>query len=356
MKKIEIIVMGKTGTGKSTLINAVLEEDLAPTGKGQPVTRKNEVYSKKLLLPVGANDNGRYGCVACMVNMYDTVGLEIDNAITDRTLNEIKTHIEKTKARTDPLDIHVVWFCMNERCNKFEDYELELIRKLSIDYEIPFIIVLTQCFSGGEGELEKQIKNAVPEVPIRCILAKDYRVRGGVIPAYGIQDLLRTSVVDYQALKIEILEKKLEILEKKSDVSHENRKARIRYMEETGNRIISEYASSAEKIGFIPGVCIPVVYGMCIKMIGDLNDLAGFKSGEHFADEIFKDVILGLMTAPFMCIPLISAAAAAAYIEQIGEDYMKALFSVIDLSSDYELKDNALVKERLKKELSKIKK
>lgn len=348
--------MGKTGTGKSTLINAVLEEDLAPTGKGQPVTRKNEVYSKKMLLPVGANDNGRYGCVACMVNMYDTVGLEIDNAITDRTLNEIKTHIEKTKARTDPLDIHVVWFCMNERCNKFEDYELELIRKLSIDYEIPFIIVLTQCFSGGEGELEKQIKNAVPEVAIRCILAKDYRVRGGVIPAYGIQDLLRTSVVDYQALKIEILEKKLEILEKKSDVSHENRKARIRYMEETGNRIISEYASSAEKIGFIPGVCIPVVYGMCIKMIGDLNDLAGFKSGEHFADEIFKDVILGLMTAPFMCIPLISAAAAAAYMEQIGEDYMKALFSVIDLSSDYELKDNALVKERLKKELSKIKK
>lgn len=348
--------MGKTGTGKSTLINAVLEEDLAPTGKGQPVTRKNEVYSKKMLLPVGANDNGRYGCVACMVNMYDTVGLEIDNAITDRTLNEIKTHIEKTKARTDPLDIHVVWFCMNERCNKFEDYELELIRKLSIDYEIPFIIVLTQCFSGGEGELEKQIKNAVPEVAIRCILAKDYRVRGGVIPAYGIQDLLRTSVVDYQVLKIEILEKKLEILEKKSDVSHENRKARIRYMEETGNRIISEYASSAEKIGFIPGVCIPVVYGMCIKMIGDLNDLAGFKSGEHFADEIFKDVILGLMTAPFMCIPLISAAAAAAYMEQIGEDYMKALFGVMDLSSDYELKDNALVKERLKKELSKIKK
>ncbi len=348
--------MGKTGTGKSTLINAVLEEDLAPTGKGQPVTRENEVYSKKMLLPVGANDNGRYGSVACRLDMYDTVGLEIDHAITDRTLNEIKTHIEKTKTRTNPLDIHVVWFCVNERCNKFEDYELELIRKLSIDYEIPFILVLTQCFSGREGELEKQIKNAVPEVPIRCILAKDYRVRGGVIPAYGIQDLLRTSVVDYQAMKIEILEKKLEILEKKSDVSHEDRKARIRYMEEMGNRIISDYASSAEKIGFFPGVCIPVVHGMCIKMIGDLNDLAGIKPGEHSANEIFEDVIFGLITAPFMCIPLLSAVAVKAYMEQIGEDYMKALFRVIDLSSDYELKDNALVKERLKKELSKIKK
>ena len=333
--------MGKTGTGKSTLINAVLEEDLAPTSTGKPVTRENEVYSKKMLLPVGANDNGRYGSIACRVDMYDTVGLEIDHAITDRTLNEIKTHIEKAKTRTNPLDIHVVWFCVNEQCNHFE---------------IPFILVLTQCVSEGEGELEKQIKNAVPEVPIRCILAKDYRVRGGVIPAYGIQDLLRTSVVDYQALKIEILEKKLEILEKKSDVSHEDRKAHIRCMEETGNGIISDYASSAEKIGFIPGVCIPVVHGMCIKMIGDLNDLAGIKSGEHFAEEIFKDVILGLVASPFMCIPLLSAFAASAYIEQIGKDYMKALFGVMDLSSDYELKDNALVKERLKKELSKIKK
>ena len=69
--------MGKTGTGKSTLINAVLEEDLAPTGTGKPVTRENEVYSKKMLLPVGANDNGRYGCVACRVDMYDTWGLRL---------------------------------------------------------------------------------------------------------------------------------------------------------------------------------------------------------------------------------------------------------------------------------------
>lgn len=56
MKNINLIVMGKTGSGKSTLINAVLEEDLAPTGMGQAITKNNKVYSKHMII-----SNSRYG-------------------------------------------------------------------------------------------------------------------------------------------------------------------------------------------------------------------------------------------------------------------------------------------------------
>ena len=53
MKEVNIIVMGKTGSGKSTLINSVFNEDVAPTGTGRAVTRVNQIYSKTIRLPVG---------------------------------------------------------------------------------------------------------------------------------------------------------------------------------------------------------------------------------------------------------------------------------------------------------------
>lgn len=349
MKNIDIIVMGKTGAGKSTLINTILEEDLAPTGIGQPITKKNVVYSKQMLLPVGTYSNNQYGMVGCTLNMYDTVGLEIDNSITDKTLDEIRKHIEETKSKMNFNDIHLVWFCVNNASSRFESYELNLIRKLSIDYEIPFVIVLTQCFSDEEGELETKIKNNLPEVPRSRVLAKDYLTRGGKIKAYGILELLQKSVSEYKNLKVDILERKLNELD-------ESREERIKKIERKANDIITDYSDRATKIGFVPTICIPIVHGMCIKMVAEINKLAGFESGHNFAEEIFKDFILGVITVPLMMFPLISAATACAYVQTVGEEYLEAVISVIHLSADYELGNNEIVKQRLKKELTKLKK
>ena len=347
MKNVDIILMGKTGAGKSTLVNAIFEEELAPTGKGQAVTKENAVYSRRMKMPVDSEGSGKYGFFCCNVSLYDTVGLEIDNTITDSTLEEIKNHIENTKSQISSKDIHLVWFCVNDRSSRFEPYELELIRKLSIEYEIPFIIVLTQCFSDEEGELEQQIKANLHEVSRKRVLAKSYKSRAGTIEAYGITELLRASINDYKSLKVKILEKKIDALD-------QSRSDRIADIERKGKSVVENYVSAATKIGFVPGGCIPIIHGMCIKMIADLTKIAGLDLANISSEEIFADVIVGLIVTPFMVVPILSSVAATAYVQTTGDGYLKAMMSVISLSSDQELKDTDLIKKRLKEELKRF--
>ena len=334
MSNINLVVMGKTGAGKSTLINAVLEEDLAPTGSGQAVTRKNHLYTKKMLLPLDKrkSEDGCYGLVSKTLNLYDTVGLEIDSTITQSTLHEIKGFISKAQNNENQSDLSLVWFCVSCRSSRFESYEIELIRSLSIEHEIPFLIVLTQCYSGEQGELERQIRKDFPEIPIARVLAKEYKLRNGIIPA------------------------KVHILESKLDKLSFDREKRIKKMRASGKECVDSYANKAGKIGFVPGGCIPIVHGMCISMVSSLNKIVGINSSKGFSSDIFANALTGIVATPFMADPFLSAAVAYGYVAAIGESYLDSLMCVISRSTDRELRDNELMAERIKAELKKRKK
>ncbi len=213
MDSVNIVIMGKTGSGKSTLLNSVLMENVAPTGNGQRITTENKLYSRDMLLPLASSTSSDscYRAARRRLNLYDTVGLEIDKGITKKTLEDIKRFLQK--ARENKNDITMVWFCVNDRCSRFENYEIRLIRELSMEYEIPFVIVLTQCFSNEKGELEKQIEEDLSEVARVRVLAEEYRLATGiVIHAFGIQELLVSSISDYSHNKVKLLERKLESL------------------------------------------------------------------------------------------------------------------------------------------------
>ena len=61
--QVNIIIAGKTGVGKSTLVNAVFKGDLAETGVGKPVTQTTKEYSKE----------------GEPVHIFDTKGFELGN-------------------------------------------------------------------------------------------------------------------------------------------------------------------------------------------------------------------------------------------------------------------------------------
>ena len=75
MPSINILVAGKTGSGKSTLINALFRENIAKTGVGMPVTQHVEKLTKE----------------GVPLSLYDTKGLELTAEAQKEVLKDRKS-------------------------------------------------------------------------------------------------------------------------------------------------------------------------------------------------------------------------------------------------------------------------
>ena len=340
--KANIVIMGQSGNGKSTIVNAIIGKDVAPTGKGNAVTMDNKVYSTSYDI----------NSTSYTLNLYDTVGIELSDKVTKATLTDIEKHIVESQNTSDEYDINIVWFCINNRCSRFQDFEVDLIQKLSFEYEIPFVIVMTQCYDDSVGELENTIRSKLPEIVTARILAKDYPRRNGkVISAYGIDRLLKLSIMDYNKLKVNVLQSKLNDIQKNLSISKlyldkRNQKAKI---------CIQKYAESTKTISWIPIGCIPLIHNKCIAMTMELHQIYGISSNENLTESIISNVIDGIIATPLMVIPIFSMEAAYKYISTVGEKYSTALSEVLKQSKYCDLEDQQLMAKRIQTQINKRK-
>ena len=110
---MNIIVAGKTGVGKSTLINAIFRENLVKTGIGKPVTQHMRCYSKKDV----------------PLSIYDTRGFELGKTAQEEVKQEVLHAIQDGLASRDVNKaIHCIWYCVNATSNRIEEEELNWLR------------------------------------------------------------------------------------------------------------------------------------------------------------------------------------------------------------------------------------
>ena len=182
LKKLNIIIAGKTGVGKSTLINAVFREKMAETGIGRPVTM-HMCKIEKTDIPL---------------SIYDTRGLELSKDVQNEVKKEIVDIINKGY-KDENERIHCIWYCVNTAGNKIEPAEIEWLRELSKEnknYQVPIIIILTQSFSKNKAEeLRKAILNEnLDVVQVVPVLAEDINIDDQyLVESFGLDNLVRVT-------------------------------------------------------------------------------------------------------------------------------------------------------------------
>ena len=190
-----ILVIGSTGVGKSTLINEVLKldensENSAKTGMGEPITlgEPHPYISDKV--------KG--------LRLWDSQGIDKSGYNINQLKNSVINLINNNAKENNPDNfIHCIWYCVSE--HRFETVERDCLielMKIYHDETLPILIPYTQCISEEAGEImmkeiDKICMKENRKIKIIPVLAKDKKVgkKGNytILPKYGIEDLLKVS-------------------------------------------------------------------------------------------------------------------------------------------------------------------
>ncbi|NLC14516.1 MAG: GTP-binding protein [Chloroflexi bacterium] len=134
MEKGNVLIIGNSGVGKSTLINAVLGEERVVTGFGTAGTTKELSINEHPDVPF---------------RLIDTVGFE-PSFLKERAAIQAVKKWSKDSVKTGNEDtrIHVIWFCVEGTSSKLFPKAIQnLSRATSMWPSVPVIVVITKSYS-----------------------------------------------------------------------------------------------------------------------------------------------------------------------------------------------------------------
>ena len=133
---LNIVLVGPSGVGKSTLINSVLELDKAHSakeGEAEPCTMGEPKYFESLKVN--------------FLRLGDSQGIEKGSYGIESVIKDVKNFIESKLLTKDPDQfVHCIWYCITGA--RFEDVEkksLEELAKIYNNNTLPIIVVYTKA-------------------------------------------------------------------------------------------------------------------------------------------------------------------------------------------------------------------
>ncbi|MCL2082495.1 MAG: 50S ribosome-binding GTPase [Oscillospiraceae bacterium] len=245
MGRVNIIIAGRTGVGKSSLINAAFRENIAETGMGDPVTASIRMIEK----------------AGVPVRIYDTVGLELNQDTQKASISEIGNLI-RSNQNNDIMDmIHLIWYCVSVESERFENVEEEFLKNVA-NNSVPTVMVLTKAF-------DKDLTSAFV-----------IKLENKNLPMKKVVPVLAHDKLDYKAFGVdELVEYSISLLPEAVQSAWTSAVKAVKLKREKSQKIVMGTVVTNFAVGFIP---IPfadaaVLAAAEIAMLGSIAATYGFK-------------------------------------------------------------------------------
>ena len=185
--RFNLAIVGASGVGKSSLVNAIFGRDWAKVGRGLPVTRGVQFYSDDSL------------------GIWDVEGFEIGSPVPPD--QQLRNHLDAIAAHSGDHQISVVWYCVKANDDRLTPADIAMIRELDAR-GLPVILVLTKVdwiknpLTGNQG-VAKDVEAFVDwlndpvdesgarlHIPYRRVILTSTRDRHGKGKGHGLGDLV----------------------------------------------------------------------------------------------------------------------------------------------------------------------
>ena len=190
MERGNVLVIGNSGVGKSTLINAVLGEEKARTGwGGKGTTEKLTIYESKEI----------------PFRIIDTIGFVPSRMGKNKAIKAVQNWSEKSaKEGNEGNQISVIWICVEGTSSKLFPETIKAISKATKIWEsVPVIVIITKSYSepdrkdniemvntafAKQKRYSKNLRKVIPVVAEQFILNDN-----AFAPPEGISELIEAT-------------------------------------------------------------------------------------------------------------------------------------------------------------------
>lgn len=314
--RVNIVIAGRSGVGKSTLINAVFHGRIAETGQGRPVTREAREYTKD----------------GVPVSILDTRGLEM--AGYRESMKELEGLLRERAREADAMrHLHVAWLCIGEDSRRVEDGDIQAAEMLSRYMPVLAVITKARNDQGFRTEVQKLLPQARNVMRVRALSETDDE--GHALKPRGLLELV-------DATMELVPESQRNAFAAAQRVSIEQKRTRA-------HGIVIGAATTAAAIGATPlpfadaALLIPTQVAMLAGITGVfglplteafLSTLVGScvtALGATFTGQGIVSGLLKLVPGPGTLVgSVVSAATASALTTLFGEAYIAVLSKLME--------------------------